>query len=79
MQIAFIGVIGAIGSAMLIANLEHRYPDPAPLIEEEVHQRRQALMQIPCLYVCQKYHDHEPCGRRQNTQCSISADLTRNK
>ena len=40
-------------------------------------EKKQALVGIPCsTWVCQKSHDHEPCGRASNTACAPSADLT---
>ncbi len=39
--------------------------------------KREALVGIPCAtWICQKSHDHEPCGRASNTACAPSADLT---
>ncbi len=52
-----------------------------PQIAAEIHQlaeeKKQALVGIPCAtWICQKSHDHEPCGRNSNTACATSADLT---
>lgn len=48
-------------------------------LEQDAHERhvetvRASLMQIPCTYVCQKYHYEEPCGKATNTRC-VKADF----
>lgn len=44
--------------------------------EQVAHEKALAVSHMVCSpWICQKYHDHEPCGRNSNTACAKSADL----
>lgn len=54
--------------------------DAANTAQDEQVAHEKAVAHIVCAtWICQKYHDHEPCGRNSNTACVSAADLTRNK
>lgn len=45
--------------------------------EQAAHEKWLAVSHVVCAtWICQKYHDHEPCGRNSNTACTTAADLT---
>lgn len=45
--------------------------------EQAAHEKSLAISHVVCAtWICQKYHDHEPCGRNSNTACTTAADLT---